>query len=97
VVELTRALQKELGLAVLFSAHEINPLLGALDRVLYLGSGHAAIGTVEQIITGPVLSRLYGSAIDVVRVNGRIFVMAGGYDVERDAHQHDHGGHHVHV
>jgi zinc/manganese transport system ATP-binding protein len=97
VVELTRALQKELGLAVLFSAHEINPLLGALDRVLYLGSGHAAIGTVEQIITGPVLSRLYGSAIDVVRVSGRIFVMAGGYDVERDAHQHDHGGHHVHV
>ena len=97
VVELTRTLQKELGLAVLFSAHEINPLLGALDRVLYLGSGHAAIGTVEQIITGPVLSRLYGSAIDVVRVNGRIFVMAGGYDVERDAHQHDHGGHHVHV
>jgi zinc/manganese transport system ATP-binding protein len=97
VVELTRALQKELGIAVLFSAHEINPLLGALDRVLYLGNGHAALGTVEEIITGPVLSRLYGSQIDVVRVNGRIFVMSGGYDVERDAHQHDHGEHHVHV
>jgi zinc/manganese transport system ATP-binding protein len=97
VVELTRALQKELGIAVLFSAHEINPLLGALDRVLYLGNGHAALGTVEEIITGPVLSRLYGSEIDVVRVNGRIFVMSGGYDVERDAHQHDHGEHHVHV
>ncbi len=97
VVELTRTLQKELGIAVLFSAHEINPLLGALDRVLYLGNGHAALGTVEDIITGPVLSRLYGSEIDVVRVNGRIFVMSGGYDVERDAHQHDHGEHHVHV
>ncbi len=97
VVELTRALQQELRIAVLFSAHEINPLLGALDRVLYLGGGHAVLGTVEEIITTPVLSRLYGSAIDVVRVNGRIFVMSGGYDVERDAHQHDHGEHHVHV
>ena len=48
-------------------------------------------------ITGPVLSRLYGSEIEVVRVNGRIFVMSGGHDVERDAHQHDHGAHHVHV
>ena len=97
VVELTRTLQKELGIAVLFSAHEINPLLGALDRVLYLGGGHAALGTVDEVITGPVLSRLYGSAIDVVHVNGRIFVMSGGYDVERDAHQHDHGRHDAHV
>lgn len=97
VVELTRMLQKELGIAVLFSAHEINPLLGALDRVLYLGSGHAALGAVDEVISGPVLSRLYGSEIEVVRVNGRIFVMSGGHDVERDAHQHDHGEHHVRV
>src|SRR6185312_12138574 len=82
VVDLTRSLQKELGIAVLFSAHEINPLLGALDRVLYLGSGKAALGTVAEVITGPVLSRLYGSDIDVLRVNGRIFVMSGGYDLE---------------
>jgi zinc/manganese transport system ATP-binding protein len=97
VVELTRALQQELGMTVLFSAHELNPLLGALDRVLYLGQGHAALGTVDDVVTGPVLSRLYGSAIDVVRLNGRIFVMSGGHDVEHDAHQHDHSGHHVHV
>ena len=97
VVELTRSLQQELGIAVLFSAHEINPLLGALDRVLYLGSGHAALGSVDEVICGPVLSRLYGSEIEVVRVNGRVFVMSGGHDVERDAHQHDHGEHHVHV
>jgi zinc/manganese transport system ATP-binding protein len=97
VVELTRSLQKTLGITVLFSAHEINPLLDALDRVLYLGSGHAALGAVDEVITGPVLSRIYGSEIEVVRVNGRIFVMSGGHDVERDAHQHDHGEHHVHV
>ena len=91
VVELVKSLQVELGIAVLFSAHELNPLLGALDRVLYLGGGHAALGTVDEVITGPVLSRLYGSAIDVVRVNGRIFVMSGGHDMEHDAHRHDDG------
>jgi len=62
VVELAKSLQVELGIAVLFSAHELNPLLGALDRVLYLGGGDAALGTVDEVITGPVLSRLYGSA-----------------------------------
>ena len=89
VVELARSLQGELGITVLFSAHELNPLLGALDRVLYLGRGQAALGTVDEVITGPVLSRLYGSDIDVVRVNGRIFVMSGRHDAERCDHRHD--------
>ncbi len=80
VVELARSLQAELGITVLFSAHDLNPLLGALDRVLYLGRGQAALGTVDEVITSPVLSRLYGSDIDVVRLNGRIFVMAGRRD-----------------
>jgi len=89
VVELTKSLQTELGIAVLFSAHELNPLLGALDRVLYLGGGQAALGTVDDVISGPVLSRLYGSDIDVVRLHGRIFVMSGSHDVEHDEHRHD--------
>jgi zinc/manganese transport system ATP-binding protein len=88
VVDLVRRLQQELRIAVLFSAHELNPLLGALDRVLYLGGGQAALGTVEEVITGPVLSRLYGSTIDVVRLGERIFVMSGEHDLERDHHRH---------
>ena len=39
VVTLVKSLQVELGITVLFSAHELNPLLGTLDRVLYLGRG----------------------------------------------------------
>jgi zinc/manganese transport system ATP-binding protein len=90
MVALTKSLRAELGVTVLFSAHELNPLLGAMDRVLYLGRGQAALGPVEEVITGLVLSRLYGTAVEVVRVRGRIFVMSGGLDVEYDAHRHEH-------
>jgi zinc/manganese transport system ATP-binding protein len=86
VVDLVRRLQQELRMTVLFAAHELNPLLGALDQVLYLGSRQAALGTVDDVITGPVLSRLYGAPIDVVHVNGRIFVMSGSRDVEHAMH-----------
>lgn len=102
VVELVRRVQRELGITVLFSAHELNPLLNALDRVLYLGNGVAALGTVDEVITGPVLSRLYGSPIDVMRVNGRIFVMSGDVEIEKHDHEHEdeaghaHGGGHGH-
>lgn len=88
VVELAKSLQAELGITVLFSAHDLNPLLGALDRVLYLGRGQAALGTADEVITGPVLSRLYGSEIDVVRLKGRIFVMAGSHDTQPPGHCH---------
>ncbi len=97
VVELVKALQREFAITVLFSAHELNPLLNAIDQVLYLGSGQAALGPVAEVITPPVLSKLYGSPIDVIQVQGRIFVMSGSHDVEADAHRHEHGHAHGHA
>ena len=78
VVALARQVGQELGITVLFSAHELNPLLGALDEVLYLARGAAAIGPVDEVVTTPVLSRLYGAPIEVVRAAGQVFVMSGG-------------------
>ena len=90
VIDVVRKIARERGITVLFSAHELNQLLGAIDKVLYLGNGHAALGTVDEVVTAPVLSQLYGTEIEVLRAGGHIFVMSRGRDVERDAHQHDH-------
>jgi zinc/manganese transport system ATP-binding protein len=89
VVDLVRRIQHEEGITVLFTAHELNPLLGAMDRVLYLGQRHAALGRVDEVITSEVLSRLYGASIDVLRIDGRIVVVSGHGAVEADAHRHD--------
>lgn len=102
VVDLVRDLSRDLKLTVLFTAHELNQLLRAVDRVLYLGHGRAALGTVDEVIRPEVLSPLYGAPIEVVRADGHIFVMSHGQDIERDhSHEpdrpHDHSGHpHVH-
>ena len=97
-IDVVRKVCRERGITVLFSAHELNQLLGTLDRVLYLGNGQAVLGTVEEVITAPVLSRLYGTDIQVLRVEGHIFVMSRGRDIEVTDHQHDHshGGHERH-
>lgn len=79
------------GVAVLISAHDMNPLLGAMDRLVYLANGRAASGRTEQVVRTEVLSELYGYHIDVIRVHGRILVVAG--EAMRDqegAHVHDH-------
>jgi zinc/manganese transport system ATP-binding protein len=81
VIDFIRRFGRERGLTILFSAHELNQLLGVLDRVLYLGRGHAALGTIDEVVTSPVLSRLYGAEIQVIRANGHIFVMSQGRKV----------------
>ena len=90
VVDLVKRVQRTLGMTVLFTAHELNPLLGAMDRVLYLGSGQAALGSVNAVMTSEVLSRLYRAPIEVLRVNGRIIVVSAHGAVEAGAHLHDH-------
>jgi zinc/manganese transport system ATP-binding protein len=89
VVEIARRVCDDVKVAIVFSAHELNPLVNAIDRVLYLGGGAAVIGSVDEVVTSPVLSRLYKAEIEVVRIKDRYYVMAGDIDVERDAHRHD--------
>ena len=99
VIDLVRRFARERGITVLFSAHELNQLIGALDRVLYLGGGRGVLGAVDEVVTAPVLSRIYGTDIDVVRTDGHIFVLSRGREIEHadHLHDHDHGhGHHHH-
>jgi zinc/manganese transport system ATP-binding protein len=77
VVDLLARITKEEGVAVLISAHEMNPLLRAMDRVVYLAGGRAASGTTDEVVTTETLSRLYGQPVEVLHVQGRVIVVAG--------------------
>ncbi len=97
VIDFIKTVCRERKITVLFSAHELNQLLGAIDRVLYLGNGQAVLGRVDDVVTAPVLSQLYGTEIEVLRAGGHIFVLSRGRDVERADHNHDHGHDHGHA
>jgi zinc/manganese transport system ATP-binding protein len=74
------------GVAVLLVAHDVNPILQYLDKVIYLARGGALIGTPEQVITADTLSRLYDTPIDVLRDRAGRLVVVGQPD--------SHAGHH---
>lgn len=63
------------GAAVVCVTHTINPFLGVVDRVLYLGPNGHAVGTVADVMRSEVLSELYGTRVDVVEVDGRMVVL----------------------
>ncbi|HZG93020.1 MAG TPA: ATP-binding cassette domain-containing protein [Pseudonocardia sp.] len=80
--------RREADTAVLFVTHEINPVLPMVDRVLYLVDGRFRIGPPDRVMTSAVLSELYGTEVDVLRVRDRLVVV--GTD-ERGAHCHAEG------
>jgi len=85
------------GVAVIMVAHDVNPILPYLDRVIYLGRGGAATGTPAEVITAPTLSGLYGVPIEVLTTSdGRLVVVgqpeAPAHHTDRHAgHAHEHG------
>jgi zinc/manganese transport system ATP-binding protein len=80
VVTLLGRVAKDQQIAVLISAHDMNPLLPVMDRLVYLAGGRAASGTTDEVVRTDVLSTLYGQHVDVIRVHGRILVVAGRGD-----------------
>ena len=63
-------------MALLLSAHEMNALLPVMDRIVYLTQGRCASGTTDEVVRADVLSELYGHHVDVLRLHGRVLVVA---------------------
>jgi zinc/manganese transport system ATP-binding protein len=83
-------LAREQGLTVILIAHDVNPLMNVIDRVLYVARGRTAIGKPQEMITTETLSRLYGAQVEVLRdSHGHLFVMG----LEGEA-AHPHGPDH---
>ena len=77
IVTVLGKLAREHEISVLLSAHDMNPLLGVMDRIVYVANGHAAAGPADEVVTSAGLTELYGHHVDVVRVHGRVLVVAG--------------------
>lgn len=86
VTELVDARRRSHGTAVVFVTHEINPVLGLVDRVLYLARGGYRVGTPDEVLTSEALSQLYGTQVDVIRVRDRITVVGVPDEVAEPPH-----------
>jgi zinc/manganese transport system ATP-binding protein len=76
VAALLRRICVQEQVAVMLVAHDVNPILAYLDRVIYLAGGNATEGAPAQVITSEALSRLYGAPIEVLRASdGRLVVV----------------------
>ncbi|MGZ4461895.1 MAG: metal ABC transporter ATP-binding protein [Gaiellaceae bacterium] len=91
VAALVRRICREEQVAVLLVAHDVNPILGYLDRVVYLASGSAVQGSPQEVVSSETLSRLYGAPIEVLQCSDGRLVVVGQPEapfVHGDRHAH---------
>ncbi|MGX1701998.1 metal ABC transporter ATP-binding protein [Microbacterium sp. NPDC055357] len=80
--------RRDAGAAVLLVTHDINPLLGKVDRILYIANGRFMLGTPGEVLRSDVLTDLYGAHVFVLRAGDRL-VVVGAPDAESAHHHHD--------
>jgi zinc/manganese transport system ATP-binding protein len=75
IVSLITKIARNRKMTVLLVTHDVNLLLPVIDRVLYMANTHCAIGKPEEVITNENLTKLYGSPVEVIKAQGRLFVI----------------------
>jgi zinc/manganese transport system ATP-binding protein len=86
VAALVQRICRSEGVTVLLVAHDVNPILGYLDRVVYFAGGRGLSGPPREVVSGPVLSDLYGVPIEVLETSDGRLVAVG--TPEPPAHHH---------
>jgi len=88
MIECIAEIKAATGATILFVAHDVNPLIGVMDRVMYVAGGGAVVGSADEIISSEALSNLYGTKIHVVRAEGKFFIVIANGNVTESA-RHD--------
>ena len=88
IAGIIRRIARETGAAVLLVAHDINPIMSSIDRVVYIARGRVAIGTPAEVISSETLSKLYGSQVEVLRTSDGGLVVVGRTGEIVSYHEH---------
>ena len=76
LIQLINNISKSTGVSVILIAHDINPLLPVIERIIYIANSKVAAGKPEEIVTSQKLSELYEAPIEVLHsISGRLAVL----------------------
>jgi zinc/manganese transport system ATP-binding protein len=81
LVEVIHGLVQSRHVTTLLVAHDINPLIQCLDKVIYIANGSVATGPPEEVLTSTSLTELYGVPVEVLHDSRNNIVIVGGEDI----------------
>jgi zinc/manganese transport system ATP-binding protein len=77
VAALVSEICRDQGVTVMLVAHDVNPILSYIDKVVYVAGGRAVSGTPHEVVRSDTLSHLYGTPIEVLTTSDGRLVIVG--------------------
>jgi zinc/manganese transport system ATP-binding protein len=77
LLQLINRVVRSRNATALLIAHNINPLLPYLDKVVYIANGKVATGTPKEVLTSATLSALFGVRVEILRDSMGNIAIAG--------------------
>ena len=56
-------------MTILFITHDLNPLLAHIDSIYYIYDGVAHFGARDDVVTAEMLTKMYGTPVQVTRTD----------------------------
>jgi zinc/manganese transport system ATP-binding protein len=76
IVHLVDDIRRQRHITVMLVAHDLNSMLEVLDGIVYILDGRVVAGSIDQVVRGDLLSRLYDTPVHVhVTDDGHRFVV----------------------
>jgi zinc/manganese transport system ATP-binding protein len=89
VAALISEISRDQGVTVMLVAHDVNPILSYIDRVVYVAGGRAVTGTPHEVVRSDTLSRLYRTPIEVLTTSdGRLVIVGHPEAPARNSDRH---------
>src|SRR5215216_6936513 len=87
ILGLVRELHERDNLTVIMVSHALNEVANYVERIALVVGGGFRIGAVDEIMTVPVLSEMYGIPVEVDSFNGHRIVLARRFAPGQEAHR----------
>ena len=76
ITALVGSISREEQMTVMMVTHDVNPIIGQAEKLIYIAKQGVVSGRPAEILTGPILSRIYGSPVEVhYTAGGRLLVV----------------------
>lgn len=84
LVSLINKIVKSRNVTTFLVAHDINPLISFLDKIIYMANGRVATGKPDEVLTSKRLSELYGTHVEVLHDSRGHILIHSLYGVQEE-------------
>jgi len=83
VVSVLAKIKQEMGLTMIITTHDPNPLTEIGDRIMLLNKQLIAFGSPEEVLRDEIITKVYGSQSKAIKVGKRMYCFIGDVHLHR--------------